>query len=427
MGMGQMLRNIIVTQKDTVTGQSLIETIITGPGLYTESGGQRVEFRGLLSNPAAWRATQLLTDVIGGIPWHAYEDVPDGPSVMRTPTPQLLSHPAGHDNSVTTFSSWAMDLIWHGNAIGIVWQRDGNGEPYIVIPVPAEYVFVKHVTVADNLYAFEPGEVVYIIGKEYYKPEDIIHIKGLCRPGALRGLGVLEQHFTPLMLDIEQRKQAAASTGAGIPTGLLKSSDPNMTPVEAGDLATGWQAKQAERRVAVLNASLDFVPLAWNPTDAQLLESRQFGHVEASLIFGVDAEWLNAQTSSRTYRNVEQSGIELIRRSSILGHLSRFEATLTAHLRPGSSARANLDSVHRADTLGRYQAHAIGLASQFLAPSEVRGWENLPPFTSEQIAEMKALSPMPPVVHPTPNSGGPNGNPGGDPSIPGDTTKAGNP
>lgn len=408
MGFGELLRNITVTQTDSVSGQTLTETIVTGPGAYYESGGAAREFRGLLGVPAAWRATQLITDVIGGIPWHAYEAQPGGLATRRYPSPRLLEHPAGLDTRVTTYSSWALDLIWHGNAIGIIWSRDMEGEPDIIIPVPAEYTFVKRAGLSDNLPAFVPGEVVYLIGQNAYKTQDIMHIKGLCRPGALRGLGVLEQHFVVMSLDVEQRKQASASTGAGIPTGVLKSEDPDLTEDDAISLAAKWAIKQETRRVAVLNASTSFVPLAWNPRDSQLLEARKFGHVEMALVFGVDPEWLGSGQSTGTYRNIEQSGIELIRRSSLHGHLARFEAALSMQLRPGSDARANLDSVQRADTHGRYEAHKIGIDTGFLTDDEARVIENMPPLTTAQRAQIKASRPAPPA--PFGGQGSPNVN-----------------
>lgn len=402
MGFGEFLRNIVVTQQNTVTGEKLVETIVTGPGAFPETDGvvTSSEFRGMLGVPAAWRATQLITDVLGGVPWHAHDELPDGTHVKRTPTPRLLEQPAGFDSRVTTYSSWGMDLIWHGNAIGIVWTRDAYGEPDIVVPVAAEYAFVKYVNEADNIPTFRPGEIVYLIGDVAYKPDDIVHIKGICRPGALRGMGVLEYHLKTLALDIELRKQAGASSGAGVPLGVLRNEDPDMTAADAEEISAMWHAKQAQRKVAVLNSALTFESLAWNPSEAQLLEARKFGHNEIALIFGVDPEWLGASQSSRTYQNIEQSGIELIRRSSLAGHLARFEAELSRHLRPGTRARANLDSVQRADTLARYQGYSLALSSEFLTDDEVRALENRPPLTPAQREQMKAKKPEPPKLSP---------------------------
>lgn len=397
MGFGELIRNITVTQDDSVTGDHFVETIVTGTGVMSDLGGSR-EFRGLLGVPAAWRATQLLSDFLGAIPWHAYEDQPNGTAIRRMPTPQLLEQPAGNDRRVTTYSSWCMDLIWNGNAVGIIWERDEFGEPALIVPVPAEYVFVKYANEGDMMPMFKPGEIIYMIGTKLYRRSDVLHVKGLCRPGALRGLGVLENFYSVLSLDIEQRKQARAATGAGIPLGVLQSDNPDLDQTEADEISAAWQAKQNARKVAVLNASTHFEALAWNPTEAQLLDARKFGNVEAAQIFGIDPSWLGAQQSSRVYTNVEQEGIELVRKSSLNGHLARFEQELSSHLRPGSAARANLDAVQRADTLARYQSYQIAVTTGFLTDDEIRALERYAPLTPEQRQQIKDTKPEPPAI-----------------------------
>jgi len=397
MGFGELIRNITVTQTDTLTGETFVDTIVTGTGAFSENFVGGPEFRGMLGLPAAWRATQLLTDVIGSMPYQAFTEQPGGTQMPRTPTPPLLSNPSTGPNSrVVVYSSIALDAIWHGNGIGIVWTRDEFGEPDIVVPVPAEYVFVKYKDEYDNIPLFRNGEIVYLIGDKAYRPEDIIHWKGLCRPNALRGMGVLEQHLRTLGLDAELRKQAGSSSGAGVPTGVLETLNPDLESADLLAIRDGWMAAQSSRKVAVLGPGVKYQALAWNPTEAQLLEARKFSHVEIALIFGVDPEWLGAAQSSRTYQNIEQAGIELVRRSSLAGHLARWEAELSRHLRPGSIAKANLDSVQRADTKSRYEAHAIGITSGFLTDDEVRAkFENLPPLTPEQREQIKASKPEP--------------------------------
>lgn len=396
MGFGEFIRDITVTQHDTDTDETLIETIVTSTGAYPSDMRGR-EFRGMLGSPAAWRASQLLTDVLGSMPYHAYVEQPDGTSLRRYPTPRLLTSPAGGPNSrMVVYSSWALDLIWHGNAIGIVWERDEYGEPDIVVPVPAEFVYVKYKDEADyNMPFFKNGEVVYMIGNKAYREADIIHIKGICRPGALRGMGVLEEHFKVLQLDMELRKQASAASGAGVPTGVLETLNPDLKEADLLAIRDSWMKAQNTRKVAVLSPGVKYEALAWNPTESQLLEARKFSHVELALIFGVDPEWLGAAQTSRTYQNIEQSGIELVRRSALNGHLGRIEPELSRHLRPGTCAKANLDSVQRADTYGRYQSHQIGIDSGFLLDDEARAMENLPPLTPEQRQQIKDAKPKP--------------------------------
>jgi HK97 family phage portal protein len=139
---------------------------------------------------------------------------------------------------------------------------------------------------------------------------------------------------------------------------------------------------------------VEFTPLSWSPSDAQLLEARKYTIHEIALIFGLDPTWLGAAQTSRVYSNVEQEGINLVR-YSVAGWLTRLEQALSAALPRGTYAKANTDAIMRADTLGRYQAHEIGIRSGFLTRDEARDLEERPPLTAGQRAELKPPAPAP--------------------------------
>ncbi len=404
MGLGALLRNIKITQEDTITGQVITDTIVTGPGpggSWPDWHGGRAAYGGGMGHPGAWRAALLISDLLGSLPWHAYDDGPGDVPVRRTPAPMLLSRPAGREPRISTYSSWGLDYLWHGNAIGLITGKDAHGEAFGALPIPARQVHAKIIEPSDNLSTIPVGSPGYLIGRRWYHPDDVLHVKGPCEPGAVRGMGVLENHLRTLRLAEDQDRQAGASTGAGIPTGVLKASSPDVEEAEIIAAKADWKRSQATRDVAVLTPAIDFVPLAWNPTDAQLLESRRFTRQDWALIFGVPARYLLAEDSSRTYSNVETEGIELLR-YYMNGHVARFEQALEAHLRPGTTVKANLDAVLRADTLTRYQAHEIGIRAGFLLDDEARAYENRPPLTSAQRAQLKAAkaaaAPMPPAA-----------------------------
>src|SRR5690606_14847170 len=157
---------------------------------------------------------------------------------------------------------------------------------------------------------------------------------------------------------------------------------------------------QRTRTIAVLNETTDFQPIAWNPTDMQLLEARKFALHEIALMFGLPLSFLGVEQASRTYTNTEQEGLSLVK-YSLRGPLARFEQALSQHLPRGTWAKANLDAFLRSDTLTRYQAHAIALQAKFLTDDEVRALEDLPPLTPAQRARLSespsALSPAGPA------------------------------
>lgn len=392
-GLGALFRSRAVEQPQT---RAVTEfAVIDGQQVYgTEFGS--AEYQGGMSIPGAWRAATLLSDLLGGVPWHAYRERAGRTAELLTPTPPLLEQPAPPDTRMTTISSMALDLIWHGNAIAVIATRNREGWPTAVLPVPASDVGVKRVEPWDGI-ALPAGTLAYSIGSRSYPAADVIHIKGPCKPGALRGMGVIENHLNKtLALADEQARHARSLSGSGIPTGVLKSTDPELEQEDADALKAKWLQSQRDRTIAVLNATTEFEALSWNPTETQLLEARRFSLHELALIFGLPPYFLGVDAGSRTYSNVEQEGLNLLRYSSLAGHLARFEQTLSLHMPRGTWARANLDSLLRADTLGRYQAHEIGIRSGFLTRDEARDLEERPPLTPSQRAEMLAgAAPLP--------------------------------
>jgi phage portal protein BeeE len=96
-------------------------------------------------------------------------------------------------------------------------------------------------------------------------------------------------------------------------------------------------------------------------------------------MFGVPARFLNVETTTRTYSNLESESIDMIRYTAS-GDLQRFEQALSNLLPRGTWVKANLDSLLRPDTEARYRAHKIGLDANFLTIDEVRDLEDLPPL-----------------------------------------------
>lgn len=339
-------------------------------------------YRGGMSIPGGWRAANLIADLLGRLPWDAYRDYGSEPTRKLDPRPPLLERPDPQNTRMTTFSSWALDLVWHGNAVGIIAARNAQGTPTAVFPVPAQQVGVRRVH--ESTYSPLPvGSIEYTIGPLMLGEHDVLHIKGPCEPGALRGFGVLEAHLSgALSLAMEQQRQAQSVSQHGVPTGVLKSLDPDATEDELKDTKAAWLASQRDRTVAVLNATADFQPLSWNPEELQLVEARKYSLVEIANIFGLPGKYVLAETGqSMTYSNVVMEAMELLRFGSPAGHLARFEQALSDVFPRGTVVKADLDALLRSDTKSRYEAYAVALdpVTGFMHRDEVRELEDLPP------------------------------------------------
>lgn len=374
MALGKFFtRNLKYDVTNTDTGFSDSFTIITDSGGLAPQWAS-AGYRGAMGVPGAWRASNLQADLLGGMPWDLYEEKPDGGS-RKIPS-LLLEQPCPPDTRITSFSSLLLDGFFHGNAVAVYTAFDNAGYPTAMVPVPAEQVGVRRAREGE---AVPRGQIIYEIGNERFSPYELLHVKGPCEPGALRGMGVLESHMATLELSAELAKQAKSSSGAGIPTGVLRSTNPDATGDALRALKAGWMTAQASRTVAVLNSTTEFTPLAWKPTDAQLIESRQFSLHEIALIFGLDPSWLGAAQASRTYSNLGEESLNLVK-YSLGGWLARFEQALSLAVPPGQQVKANLDALLRADTKTRYAAYHSGISAGWLQRSEVRHTEDLPPI-----------------------------------------------
>lgn len=393
MGLGRILTRGRAAAPQESTRAITEFALVDGTPLFGSSAAGR--YRGAMSLPGAWRASLLLSDLIGQVPWDAY----DG-STLITPRPPLLEQPSTLDTRMTTMSSIALDVIHDGNGVLVTAQRDDDGWPTAALPVAAQRMSVRR----------HEGRVEYQVGGEdldelgvstapawaRFDAADVIHVKGPCAPGDLRGMGVLEAHLSgtgdgALELAHELQRQAGAIGGHGVPTGLLRSTNPDATRSDLMVMKAGWLEAQRARTVAAVNATTEFEPLSWNPDELQLVEARKLSLQDQALIYGVPLSFLGVETSNRTYRNDESEGISLLK-FYLGGHIARIEAALSACFPPGVRVVADLDFVMRSDTLARYQAYAIGLADGHLTLAEVREMENRPPLPE----------PRPPADPPTP-------------------------
>lgn len=415
MGLGKLLTRNVRPVSDAHVRQAgeMFQMIIDG----TPQNFPTTLFRGGLSLPGAWRATLKISDAIGSVPWHLWREDENGKPIEKLPQPPLLQKPAPPDERMTTFSSWGMDLVWHGNAIG-VWAAWEDGVPVAVLPIPAEQVGVRRIG-WESMSGLPTGAIKYQIAGMEFDPWQILHVKGPCRPSDVRGFGVLEAHLSGLTgkyagtLDLAKdlQQQAQSVSQHGVPTGYLKSDNPDLVQTEADDLKAKWLAAQADgRTVAVLNATTSFVPLAWNPDEMQLVEARKMSLLEQALVFGMQPSDLGVETSNRTYRNDNAEDVKFVK-WGLRGHIARFQAALSAAYPPGQCVIADLDDYTLPDPLERAKAAQVRLTSRQTTQNEERALEGRQPVDGgDEFGQTPA--PADPAPNPTeegdPADGDPN-------------------
>ena len=338
-----------------------------GRAFQANWSGTYVDTNTALGVPAIYRGVTLIADAIGALGLHSYRN-----GRMVKPTPQILIKPNPQETRIETISAMAASLILDGNYIAVLGDRGVNGLPEMFYPVAIDRVNVSRVD----------GRMVYRIDEQVYDAEDILHIKNFTLPGEFFGRGIVETQKQAIGKEIAINEYASRYFDGGVnPTAVIKSGNPDLTQEEADALKTAWLSMYSgrNRQPAVLNSTTDFEILSSNAQESQLIESQIQGLTEAANILGLPAYYLGAPNSSRTYANVEQENLQLVR-WSIQPIAERIEQALSELLVRGQTAKFNYDTLLRTDTLSRYQAHAVGLTNGFLTVDEVRDMENRDPI-----------------------------------------------
>lgn len=338
-----------------------------GRAFQANWSGTYVDTNTALGVPAIYRGVTLIADAIGALGLHSYRN-----GRIVKPTPQILIRPNPQETRIETISAMAASLILDGNYIAVLGERGANGLPDFFYPVAIDRVNLTRVD----------GRIVYRIDEQVYEADDILHIKNFALPGEFFGRGIVETQKQAIGKEIAINEYASRYFDGGVnPTAVIKSGNPDLTQEEADALKTAWLSMYSgrNRQPAVLNSTTDFEILSSNAQESQLIEAQIQGLTDAANILGLPAYYLGAPNSSRTYANVEQENLQLVR-WSIQPIAERIEQALSDLLVRGQTAKFNYDTLLRTDTLSRYQAHAVGLTNGFLTVDEVRDMENRDPI-----------------------------------------------
>jgi HK97 family phage portal protein len=338
--------------------------------------GAYVDQNTALGIPAIYRGITLISDAIGALPLCAYRNKRE-----VLPTPQILMRPVPTETRMETISAMAAALIIHGNYVAVLGEPGANGLPDSIYPVSPDRVQVST----------DKGKIIYKIDERTYDQSEIMHIKNFTLPGDLVGKGILAVAKQALGKEIAINEYAARYFDGGVnPTAVIKSANPDLSQEEADALKSAWMAMYSSRNRSpvVMNSSTDFEVLSSNAAESQLVEAQTAGLTEAANILGLPPYFLGSPNSSRTYSNVVEENLQLIK-WSIQPIAERIEAAFSDLLVRGQTAGFKYDSLLKTDTASRYNAYATALSNGFLSVDEVRNYENLDPMDYEEGNEVE--------------------------------------
>lgn len=253
--------------------------------LYNGSTAYSTDKSMLLS--AVYRCVEVISDSVAQLPLEPYKMDAQGYKVKFTshPTYKLLNkEPNQRMTRFTFIKTLIVSTLLRGNGYAYI-ERDGKGDAVALHLIPSELVTINRPKTLKEPIKYG------IAGLGTVESKDMIHILNFSYDGVV-GISTLQhaRHSLGLATDSESHAAGFFKGGANI-AGILKA-DGHLAPDQKQQIKQTWMMAfnpdyGNPNGVALLEGNFTFEPISVNPSDAQLLETRQFNVVDICRFFGV--------------------------------------------------------------------------------------------------------------------------------------------
>lgn len=346
---------------------------------------------------AVFACLRLLSEAIASLPLDTFRRS-NGIRKPYRPRPDYLSFQPPLGSRIDYLSQVMLSLLTAGNAY-VLTPRDNLGVPTDLVVLDPTFVQVQR----------SHGKLTYRCQNVDLDPHlDVMHIKGMCMPGAIVGLSPIAYARETIGLGLAaQRFGSSFFDNGALPGGLIEAPGEFSQPA-AERFSAAWNARHQgvgnANKVGVLTGGAKFSKISVNPNDAQFLETRAFQVPDIARIFGVPPHLIADASNSTSW------GTGLAEQNLAFGQFSlrpwidRIEEQhgrlLTTHGLPEVFIKLNMDALLRASLKDRYDAAAVGIENHFLTINEQRALEDLPPvpwgdepFVPTKVTETGPASP----------------------------------
>lgn len=323
---------------------------------------------------AVYGCQSLIADNISMMPRDVYRKT--GGRKVEVDAPLWLAQQANPENTPRELVlQIILSLLGDGNAfLPVIRDQNKNvREVWCLDP--------GRVQVRRNL---QTRDRIYEVDGIPYKGE-LVHLTWFLMPGALRALNPIQVARQAIGLGQAAQQYGGKFFSNGSRPAIVIShpGDPSDDDMKA--MAGSFRRAHTGHNAlmpAIVTGGASITPITITPEEAQFLETRQYSAAEiAAQLYKVDPVRLGIirSGSTLTYQNEEQKGISLVR-DTLLPWMQRVEECFTYLLPRPQYQKFNADVFLRADLKSRYDAYAVGIASEFLTPNEARELEDLDPL-----------------------------------------------
>lgn len=371
---------------------------MAGAGTFASIDLRRAESS--LQKVAIWASIDLIAGLSSQLPLDTYRMQSDG-TARKIGNSRLVADPGGEDHGAPDWIyQYLLSKLLRGNAYGQLASYD----PRTAYPTQ---IVLYHPDDVKGRRKSGTGETEwYVQGKEVPAAE-MWHRRSYPVPGQLIGLSPVGHHVTTI-----GQGMAAARFGyqfftdGGHPSAMLMNSEEEIDQPKAAEVKAKWMSTVwGSREPVVMGRGWDYKALTVAPNESQFLETQKYTGAECCRIYGPNiAEILGYETGgSMQYSNIEQRAIDFLK-FNLNRWLRDIEAVLTQYLPNPQFVKFKRAALLETDLLTRYRAHNMAIAGHWMAPSEVRPIEDMPPLTADQQGEIDALAMPLPLMNPVKES-----------------------
>lgn len=340
--------------------------------------------------PGVGRALDLIGGLISPLELDAFR------GITPLERPRLLDDP-DLDHVRSLFVRLQLD-DWqlHGNAAHLVTVRGFDGWPAAGRWYPAQ---AWHTVYEDGRRRY------WLYGREV-NSGDVVHVQNGADPlNPARGVGVVERYVRTLdRVALEEERERTDLTDGSVPSvAVIAPDNDDSSEEELDEAAEKWEEKfrGPGRRPAILPGGTKVVPLAWSPTDAQMVEARKASLTDVANMFNLDGYWLGAAASSHTYRTPGPMFVTLLR-TTLEGILAPFEDTWSKFWLPrGQRVTFNRSKLTMDDFATEVATLVKGSGKPVMTRNEARTRLRMAPVDGgDEFAEDWAAKPAEPDTPP---------------------------
>lgn len=277
-----------------------VVSLVGNPQRFTE--GKSVELS------TVYRCVSCISDAVAQLPIEILKVTSKGykKRALTHPAFWLVNkEPSRHMSRFTMMKSLVTSMILKGNGyIRIARNEDGNA-------IELEFLHPDNVAIIDDEY----GHIAYYAHPRYgfIEPSDIIHIVNFSHDGE-HGVSTVRYAANTLGLayDSEVHAREFFKGGASL-SGVVSVNHP-LTAKQKEDFFRTWSSKfnsAGRGGVALMEADMEYKPISVSPSDAQLLETRQFNVVDICRFFGVSPSKAY-DLSHSSYSSIEASQLAFL-------------------------------------------------------------------------------------------------------------------